>query len=71
MPCNHIIYAIDIFQFFVILLLLVLTEVTLILVIHVFHNKVGWKQLGTPICPLFGCFLDVFVAFIILIQFLR
>lgn len=67
---RNFIYAIYILQFFVILLLLVLTEVTLILVIHIFHDKVGWK-LGTPICPLFRCFLDIFVACLNLLQFLR
>lgn len=56
MPHNCIIYAIYILQFFVILLLLVLTEITLILVIHIFHDKVGQKWLGVTICLLFGCF---------------
>lgn len=31
----------SVLQFFVILLLLVLTEVTLVLVIHIFHDKVS------------------------------
>lgn len=59
MPHNCIVYAIYILQFFVILLLLVLTEITLILVVHIFHDKVGQKQLGVTMCLLFGCFFSL------------